>query len=127
MNFYNILAVGIGGFLGSISRYYIKIIVEKNYPYDIPLATLIVNLSGSLFIGLCFAIFMHYEIPNFFKLFIITGFLGALTTYSAFSIESVLLFETSWYYAIVNIILNLFGSILFAYIGYKISLYFIKI
>jgi len=45
----NVIAVGIGGAIGAIVRFYVGIIINKNFPYDIPLATLSVNIIGSLY------------------------------------------------------------------------------
>ena len=71
-------------------------------------------------IGIFIAIFLYYNPTDTIKGFLITGFLGALTTYSTFAIESYLLFGSSFWYAITNIILNLFGTILAAAGGYKL-------
>jgi CrcB protein len=120
------MAVGFGGFFGAITRFYANIIITKNFPYDIPLATLSVNIIGSFLIGLFIGLFLYFTPSDTLKAFIITGFLGALTTYSTFAIESFFLLQTSLYYAIVNIFINLFGSIISAGSGYKIIIYFLK-
>lgn len=120
------VAVGSGGFAGAILRFYVGTIVAKHFPHALPLATLTVNLVGSFLIGLLIALFMQFELPNSLKLFLITGFLGALTTYSTFAIETYFLFGTSFFYAVLNIILNLAGSIAMAALGYKLFISFVK-
>lgn len=125
-NLQTAIAVGSGGFLGAILRFYVGTMITKYYPEGIPLATLIVNLSGSFFIGLLMAIFITFELPSYLKLFIITGFLGALTTYSTFAIETYFLLGSHIYYGILNIFLNLFGCIGMAALGYKLMIGFIK-
>ncbi len=124
MNWQTILAVGSGGFVGASLRFYVGIVVNKNFPHAIPFATLSVNLAGSLIIGILMALFLIYTPSNLFRLFIITGFLGALTTYSTFAIESFLLLNDSLWYGFLNILLNLVGTILAAAIGYKTVLFF---
>ncbi len=120
-----LLAVGSGGFLGAISRFYANIVVSKNFPHEIPLATLSVNIIGSFLIGILIALFLHITPSETLKVFLITGFLGGLTTYSTFAIESFFLLNNSLMYGMLNIVLNLVGSILFAGLGFKLMKYFI--
>jgi CrcB protein len=119
-NLPTVLAVGTGGFLGAITRFYVGVQVVKYFPHTIPLATLTVNIVGSFFIGILVALFLHFTPSDIVKGFLITGFLGALTTYSTFAIESYTLLNTSFWYGILNIVLNVVGTILSASIGYKI-------
>jgi len=120
MNTLTIIAVASGGALGATLRLLINGFVNKYVPHTLPFGTLTVNLLGSLIIGMLFAYFhfnTHLSPP--LKTFMITGILGALTTYSTFAIESFFLLESGQYgYAFANMILNLFGTILLAGIGY---------
>ena len=118
------IAVGTGGFLGAISRFYVGTQVVKHFPHDIPLATLSVNIVGSFFIGILIALFLTYTPNELLKLFLITGFLGALTTYSTFAIESYILLNNQFWYGVLNILLNVVGTIISAGIGYKLITYF---
>ena len=120
------LAVGLGGFLGAITRFYVGTEMVKHFPHEVPLATLTVNVIGSLFIGILIGLFITYTPNVLVKLFLVTGFLGALTTYSTFAIESFVLLNSNFWYGILNIVLNLFGTILAARSGYKIITYFIR-
>jgi len=81
---------------------------------------------GSFLIGLLFAYFNHFDTSPTLKAFLTTGFLGALTTYSTFAIESYLLFNTSIFLAITNMILNLLGTVLAAGSAYKLLNFFLK-
>ena len=126
LNWSMIFAIGLGGFLGSIARAYAVHFTNKHIPMEFPLGILLVNLMGSFIIGLLFAYFSHYTISVNIKAFLTTGFLGALTTYSTFAIESYLLFGTSLYLAITNIALNLVGTIVAAGSGFRLMHFFLK-
>ena len=125
-NLNTVIAVGTGGFLGATARFYVGVQVVKYFPHEVPLATLAVNIVGSFAIGILVAIFLNYTPSELLKGFLITGFLGALTTYSAFAIESYMLLNSNFWYGILNIILNVVGSIVAAGSGYKLITYFIK-
>jgi len=120
------LAVGLGGFLGAITRFYVGVEMVKHFPHEVPLATLTVNVVGSFIIGILIAIFMTYTPNTYVKLFLVTGFLGALTTYSTFAIESFMLLNSNFWYGILNIVLNLVGTIIAAGSGYKLVTSFIR-
>lgn len=121
-----LLAIGTGGFLGAIARAYSIHLVNKHIPLEFPLGVLIVNVIGSFIIGMLFAIFAHYTFSDSIKAFLTTGFLGALTTYSTFAIESFFLLQTSLLLGVTNMVLNLFGAILAAASGYKLINFFFK-
>lgn len=84
----NVLAIFIGGGLGSVTRYYISILM-KMYSMDFPLATLTVNIIGSVILGFAIASFWHdAPLHTTLKLAITVGFCGGLTTFSTFSWEA---------------------------------------
>ncbi len=121
-NLYNLLAVGAGGFIGAISRFYISTEVIKIFPDSIPMSTLFVNVTGSFLMGLLTAIFLHFTPSEVLKGFLTIGFLGALTTYSTFAMESYTLLNNHFYYGILNILLNAIGTIISVAMGYKLVL-----
>jgi len=120
------IAVGCGGFFGAILRFYVGVEMVKHFPHEVPLATLTVNIIGSFIIGLLIAIFITYTPNTYVKLFLVTGFLGALTTYSTFAIESFMLLNSNFWYGVLNIVLNVIGTIIAAGCGYKLVTYLIR-
>ena len=122
MSWQTALAIGSGGFIGAISRSYINGLISHKIPHTLPFGTLGVNLLGSFIMGLLMAYFMYSTLfPTHVKSFLTTGFLGALTTYSTFAMESFLLFNGgSIVLALTNMTLNVVGSVLMAGSGYYI-------
>jgi len=126
MSWQTILAIGSGGFIGALLRAYLIGFVSHRFPHDLPYGTLSVNLFGSFIMGLLMAYFMY---TSFFSLhvksFLSTGILGALTTYSTFAIESLLLLQGGHLFlAATNITLNALGTILMAGGGFYLGKFF---
>ena len=89
-----IFAIAAGGALGAVSRYYIYGTSLRALGDGFPYGTMMVNIIGSLAMGILIALFDSYWQPSpQVKMFLMTGFLGALTTFSNFSMDAVLMFE----------------------------------
>ncbi|MBP6432466.1 MAG: fluoride efflux transporter CrcB [Ferruginibacter sp.] len=115
----NILWIGLGGALGSIARYSVSLLVpSKSFPYS----TFLVNIIGCLAIGIFMALSLKNQTTfNNYKLFLTTGLCGGFTTFSAFAIENVQLFENGKpLIALCYIALSIVLGIAAAYIGYKL-------
>lgn len=127
ISFATLVAVGLGGLFGAIARLYVNFYSGMFFSHSpLPFGTIIVNIGGSFIIGLLFAIFSLYTVDPHIKSFLVTGFLGALTTFSTFAMETIFLLNTSLFYALINITLNLFGSIIAAGFGFRVLSYFLK-
>lgn len=105
------IAVGMGAALGAWVRWGMGLWLNPLYP-SIPLGTLAVNWVGAYLIGFFIAFFaQHPGLSPEWRLLIITGFMGALTTFSTFSAEVVTLYMRGQVgYAITTAALHLFGS-----------------
>jgi CrcB protein len=118
MNFVSFLAVGFGAFAGAVVRWLLGIALNPILP-ALPLGTLVANLGGGLVIGMMLGLFAHYEtVPMVWRLAITTGFLGGLTTFSAFSAETVTLLlrqQYGWTAAIITA--HVVGSLLMTLAG----------
>lgn len=117
------LIVGLGGFLGASLRYLISIFAAKNLGGNFPYGTLIANILGALLIGFIMEFSMDSALisPNM-KLFLTTGIMGGLTTFSTFSYETIsMLSNGNMILGIENVILNLGCSLIFVLLGQRFA------
>ena len=119
-----ILIIGMGGFLGAVSRHFVSGLAQKisNNPF-FPYGTITVNIIGCFFIGLIAALVQNkgYFGPNA-RLFIMVGVIGGFTTFSTFSNETFSLMSDGQFLSaaanvIASIVLGLFG----VWLGYTIA------
>jgi CrcB protein len=109
------LIVGLGGFLGANARYVLGGWIAERFGTSFPYGTLVINVTGSFLIGFFLALITDRFVvhPNW-RLFFAIGFLGAYTTFSTFSFESIALFrDGSWLLGVAN----LAGSVLLGLIA----------
>ncbi len=110
-----IVAIGIGGALGAITRHLINISPIAGAFARLPLPTFLINIAGSFLIGF-FAVYFadRVEINKAISMGVIVGFLGAFTTFSAFEIETYSLvkdreFISAGVYVMLSVLLGLLG------------------
>ncbi len=114
-----LLVIGIGGFLGAIMRYSVSKAATLYLGNLIPFGTLIVNGLGSFLLGYLYVFSLEKSvISENMRFFIGVGFMGAFTTFSTFSVETVNLYEDGAYFlSLLNIFLNVGISLFGAFIG----------
>ena len=118
MNFTILLYIGVGGFLGAVSRFGVSSWLQNIFSaFFFPIGTLGVNVIGSFIIGFLIPYFEHITSHEYRALFIV-GFLGSFTTFSTFSHDTMLMFQTQEYFkAFLNITLNVILCVIATILG----------
>lgn len=98
-----VLLVAAGGALGSVLRYVVSVLAIEAFGLGFPWGTLAVNVIGSGLIGVCAGLGLGGEL----RLLLVTGVLGGFTTFSAFSLETGLLWQRGWWLAVVYVAASL--------------------
>jgi CrcB protein len=93
MNWWQWLLVGVAGAVGAPLRYMVDTLISRRLEGAFPLGTLLVNVSGSFVLGLLSGLAIYHGLPGTPKLVLGTGLVGAYTTFSTFSLETVTLVE----------------------------------
>ncbi|RUL80040.1 fluoride efflux transporter CrcB [Dyella choica] len=122
MNWSGFLAVGLGGAIGCWLRWILGVLLNPVFP-TLPLGTLVANLGGGLIMGCMMGIFEHLQaLPPEARLFVMTGFLGGLTTFSTFSAEAdTLLLRGQLLWFGVHVAVHLLGSLAMTILGIFIT------
>lgn len=117
------LMIALGGALGSVARYAAVGYLTPMLNYRFPFGTFVVNMLGSFLIGVAYVMLVEKAaLSSEWRLFFITGILGGFTTFSAFSLEILQMWQEghvlqSMLYATSSVVLGL----LFAYIGMQLT------
>lgn len=112
MSFTNVLLVGVGGLIGSVARYACSIWIGQKFDSTFPYGTFTVNILGSFILGAVYAWAANNQNDvTSVRLFLLTGFCGGFTTFSAFAFENYGLisnraFATSFSYVALTIVLG---------------------
>ena len=111
-----LLLVGLGGALGAMARYGLALMVGRLWPTAFPLATLLINSAGALAMGLFVGLMARWLPPwqEEARLFVAVGLLGGFTTFSAFSLDTIVLIERgelllAGTYVLLSVVICLIG------------------
>ena len=123
----SVLLVGLGGFVGANLRYLVCDWAVKRWGDSFPIGTMIVNVIGSFIIGFLVMLLAEKFTEDLaLKKFVITGFLGAFTTFSSYMIEVVQLVtgqdntHHGWLYLIGSIILGMIAVLAGTYVAIQL-------
>jgi len=117
------IAVFFGGGLGAISRYIVGLQAAKYWGILFPYGTLAINIMGSLLIGIAASYFTLYSASanQILRLFLIVGVLGGFTTFSSFSLETLILLQRGAFLpAISYVLLSVLVSLLMVWLGFEL-------
>ena len=123
----NVLAVGLGGFIGSVFRYFLGLFIHSIFRQGaFPYGTLSANIMGCLIIGILSGLVDHrIDLSATTRLFLFTGVLGGFTTFSTFSLDTLRLFQAdstgglflAFLYVVIHIVLGLIA----VYLGHWLT------
>ena len=118
-----IIAIAVGGALGALSRFWATNLANLLFGTDFPYGILIVNIAGSFAIGIVFILLVERSLlPTFWGAGLMVGFLGAFTTFSAFSLQALGLLESGRFLAVaIYIAASVIICILAAALGMLIA------
>ncbi|MDY0197822.1 MAG: fluoride efflux transporter CrcB [Tenuifilaceae bacterium] len=120
----NIIAIGIGSFIGAVLRYLLTQFIQSKLLSTFPFGTLTVNIVGCLLIGLVFGVSAKVNLSQEWRLFPATGLLGGFTTFSAFSYETInLLRDGQFWYASTYVVSSVVVGLVATFIGITIIKY----
>ncbi|WP_240224207.1 fluoride efflux transporter CrcB [Rheinheimera hassiensis] len=117
------LAVAVGGAVGACLRFGINELAMNVLGKSFPFGTLLVNILGSFVLGWLYALFSSGVLAvSPWRALIAIGLIGAFTTFSTFSLDSVLLIQQGdWLKAIANVLLNVLLCLTLAWLGLKLG------
>ena len=119
------LIVFFGAGIGGAMRHGVNLASARLFGFGFPFGTIIVNIAGSLLIGLLAGYFaFRTGVPQHMRLFLTTGILGGFTTFSAFSLDAALLMERHAYWSAAAYIL---GSVILSLVALFAGLSFFRI
>lgn len=120
---HQLLWVALGGGIGAAARFMVSSWIYSHTSTSFPWGTYVVNFVGSLAFGVLFvAIFANQPQREILRLLVLVGFLGAFTTFSTFSFETVRLMESGlWGLALANIVASVVSCVMGAWLGMGVA------
>lgn len=118
-----IALIGLAGGLGTLLRYALSGWIARRGGETFPLGTLVVNVVGCFLIGYFFHLFEErYLVDPLVRVMVLAGFLGGLTTFSSFGLQTfTLLRDGQFFTAGLNILISNFVGLLFVWLGYQLA------
>jgi len=117
-----VLGVAAAGAIGAVTRYIVDIVVTDRTRTNLPLGTMVINVSGSFVLGTLTGLALYHGLASTPKIVLGTGFCGGFTTFSTFAWESVALLEARHYrVAITNVAASLILPALAAALGLALT------
>ncbi len=117
-----LIAIAAGGSLGALSRHFMAGAITRTLGIGFPYGTFAVNLLGSFFMGLVVTtLAARFDVSQELRGFITVGFLGSFTTFSTYSLETVLLIERGEW---ATAALYAFGSLALGVVGLLVGIWF---
>ncbi|WP_311223891.1 MULTISPECIES: fluoride efflux transporter CrcB [unclassified Acidovorax] len=113
-----VFAISVGSLVGALLRWRLGLWLSSGAVL-LPWGTLAANLIGGYLIGICIGVFQHLpQLDPLWRLLLVTGFLGGLTTFSSFSAEVVtMMMQARWLLAAGTVLLHVCGSLLLTWVG----------
>ena len=119
-----ILIVGSGGFIGSVMRYLVQILVEKGLSSTFPWGTFVANIAGSFIIGVVFALAQKGNLLSAeWRLFLAVGICGGFTTFSSFAYNNLTMLKDGIY---GQFIWNVGGSLIFGLLAVYLGMILVR-
>ncbi len=119
----DILFISLGAVFGANARYLVGTYFVERFGPGFPYGTLFINISGSFLFGFIITFLSNrLTVDPAYRLALTTGFLGAYTTFSSFSYETILLVQSGdWIAAIVNSLASVLGAVLAGFLGIMVA------
>ena len=113
-----VIAIAVGGAFGSLARHGLAVYLEQWWGREFPYGIFLANIAGSALMGVCFVLLVEKNLlPEVWRSLVMVGFLGAFTTFSTYSLQSLALlqegrFATAAFYILGSVLFSLIGAYL---------------
>jgi CrcB protein len=125
LNLQFVIAVGVGGAIGSVARYLVAIGSARFFGTNFPWGTLIINVTGSFLIGTFVGLFAtRWDLPQAGRIFLTVGICGGYTTFSTFSLDAWYLIEKG---ASVSSVVYMIASVVLSVVALIAALQLVKV
>ncbi len=117
-----LILIAVSGAMGTLARYGLNNLTGKICKAGFPAGTLIINIIGCLLFGIVFALIEKYaHFTSNMKYYVLIGFMGAFTTFSAFAYESFFMLKSgNYFHAFLNIAMHIIIGIIMIFAGIKL-------